>query len=444
MLNKTLKERKMKKNLLILISAIMATTLIGCGHIGEKNIAKDLISSSGKEESLEESREESIEESKEESLDSKEESTKDNSKEESSKATEEELKPENNISEDEVAGNLSDAQRFVAKINIGWNLGNTLDAHGTGNTLNSETYWGNPKTTKAMIDKIANAGFNTIRIPVTFAEHLGKAPDYKIDEAWLDRVEEVVNYALDNNMFVILDTHHETDYWLVPTKENEDSITKELTAIWIQISERFKNYDEKLIFEGMNEPRVEGSANEWIGGIPSEREVVNNLNQAFVDTVRSTGGNNSSRYLIVCTYGHSAMEDAVMDMKIPNDNHIIAAVHMYAPYEFCFEQDRNYSNWDGSEMNTILYHVNALKKKFYDQGIPVIITEFGATNKNNEQEILKWIDDYMNEMNKYGFKCIWWDNGNYDYEGEKFAIFNRKNLSWYSEAIKNALISNAR
>ncbi|MCQ2081435.1 MAG: glycoside hydrolase family 5 protein [Lachnospiraceae bacterium] len=426
----------MKKKTLILLSAILATTFIGCGQIGNKNIAKDLLNSSSSEES-----ETSIEDESKESESEVEEASKEEMEESAPDEEEVIAVPTEEPQEDIDTSGMTEAQRFVSNISVGWNLGNTLDAHGRGNTLNSETYWGNPKTTKAMIDEVSRAGFNTIRIPVTFAEHLGSAPDYLIDGAWLDRVQETVNYAIDNDMYVILDTHHETDYWLIPTKENEESITEELTAIWLQLSERFKDYDEKLIFEGMNEPRVEGSAMEWNGGTPAEREVVNNMNQAFVDTVRRTGGNNANRYLIVCTYGHSGVEEAVRDLVIPDDEHIIAAVHIYAPYEFCFEQGRNYSNWDGSELNAIQYHVNELKKKFYDQGIPVIVTEFGACNKNNEEEVLKWLHDYMGEMKKYGFKLVWWDNGNYNSQGEKFAIFNRKNLSWYSEAIKDMLIN---
>ncbi len=348
----------MKKTIAIMLSlALCAGSLAACG--------KGQTPESPKEEAkVEEEKETKVEEvEKEETVEEKE----------SPEAKEEEKTDK----EDK----RSEAQKFVAQINVGWNLGNTLDAHGAGNTVDSETYWGNPKTTKEMIDAIKAKGFNTIRVPVTFAEHLGPAPDYTIDPAWLDRVEEVVNYGLDNDMFVIMDTHHETDYWLIPEPENEEKITEELVAIWTQLSERFKDYDDHLIFEGMNEPRVIGSAQEWNGGLPYEREVVDHMNQAFVDTVRASGGNNESRYVIICTYGNSATDTTIMNLVIPEDDHLIVSVHMYTPYVFTYKQSAgDVSVWDGSKLGDITSLVRQLKTYLYNRGIPVIITEFGAEN----------------------------------------------------------------
>ena len=337
----------------------------------------------------------------------------------------------------------SEAQKFVSQISVGWNLGNTLDSHGAGSSTADETYWGNPKTTQEMIDSVYAQGFNTIRIPITFGEHIGEAPDYTIDEKWLNRVQEVVDYAMKNDMFVIIDTHHEPDFWLVPNKDNEETSTTILCSIWKQISERFKDYNDHLIFEGMNEPRVKGTPQEWNGGSPLERPVIDRMNQAFVDTVRSTGGNNESRYLIICTYGNSSAEVCIRNLVIPDDEHIIVSVHMYTPYLFTYQADGSYSTWDGSKIADITSAAKNLKIYFENQGVPVIITEFGAVNKNNEEEVIKWIKDFMTTMNEYGIKCVWWDNGVYTGSGEKFGIFNRKNLSWYSQNIADALINNA-
>ena len=411
----------MKKTIAIMLSlALCAACLAACGKAETPESPKE-------EAKVEEEKETKVEEvEKEETVEEKG----------SSEAKEEEKTDK----EDK----RSEAQKFVAQINVGWNLGNTLDAHGAGNTVDSETYWGNPKTTKEMIDAIKAKGFNTIRVPVTFAEHLGPAPDYAIDPAWLDRVEEVVNYGLDNDMFVIMDTHHETDYWLIPEPENEEKITEELVAIWTQLSERFKDYDDHLIFEGMNEPRVIGSAQEWNGGLPYEREVVDHMNQAFVDTVRASGGNNESRYVIICTYGNSATDTTIMNLVIPEDDHLIVSVHMYTPYVFTYKQSAgDVSVWDGSKLGDITSLVRQLKTYLYNRGIPVIITEFGAENKNNEDDIVAWIKDYMGAMNEYGFKCIWWDNGYYDSGNEHFGIFNRNTCTWYSDKIADALIANS-
>ena len=136
----------------------------------------------------------------------------------------------------------SAAFELLSNITIGWNLGNTLDAHGAGPTIASEMFWGNPKTSQAMIDAVAAQGFNAIRIPVTFAEHVSKAPDYTVNEMWMDRVQEVVDYAMNAGMYVFLDTHHEPDYWLVPNRDHEEVALAELKAIWKQVAERFRDY----------------------------------------------------------------------------------------------------------------------------------------------------------------------------------------------------------
>ena len=338
----------------------------------------------------------------------------------------------------------SDVFALLGQIKIGWNLGNSLDAHGTGNTLRSETYWGNPKTTQDMIDEIAKKGFNAIRIPVTYAEHVGGAPEYKIDKEWMDRVQEVVDYAMNAGLFVILDTHHEPDYWLKTDEEHESNAQKELTAIWIQVAERFCDYDEKLIFEGMNEPRLKGSAEEWNGGTASERRMVDTWNQAFVDAVRSTGGNNETRLLIICTYGNNASGNVLKELKIPEDDHIAVAVHMYTPYYFTFDvKEEGYSEWTGKEKASITNTVKQLNANLIQKDVPVIVTEFGAVNKQNSDEVIKWLDDYLGTMNLYGIKCFWWDNNCYDTNGENFGIFNRKTLTWYNEKIADALIRNA-
>ncbi len=338
----------------------------------------------------------------------------------------------------------SEVYELFSHINIGWNLGNTLDATGAGNSLSAETYWGNPKTTQEMFDAVAGQGFRAVRIPVTYAEHMGKAPDYKIDTKWLDRVQEVVDYALNAGLYVLLDTHHEPNYWLKPDRKHEEEAVAQLGALWSQVAERFRDYDEKLLFEGMNEPRIKGSANEWNGGTESERKVVDHLNQTFVDAVRKTGGNNEKRILILCTYGNCASYGGMRDFKIPEDNYIAVAVHMYTPYQFTYDTpDGGYSAWDGSRIESITGVLNQIQKNFLNRGLPVIITEFGAVNKQNTKDVIAWIEDYLGAMNQHEIKCFWWDNNIYDKDGEKFGIFDRGNLTWYNQDIADALIENS-
>lgn len=368
------------------------------------------------------------------------------SKEQESKeqeSNEQESKEQELSTQEPFVCDRSEVFELLSHINIGWNLGNTLDAHGAGNSLKAETYWGNPTTTQEMIDAVKAKGFNAIRIPVTFAEHVSKDGKYTINEEWLNRVQEVVDYAVKADMYILLDTHHEPDFWLKPDSDHEDAAIAELSAIWTQVAERFKDYDRKLIFEGMNEPRIKGSANEWNGGTPGERKVIEKLNNAFVNAVRATGGNNETRVLVICAYGNNAGYNILKELKIPEDNNIAVAVHMYTPYQFTYDTDGGYSSWDSSLKASILSTLKQIDRYLIQKDVPVLVTEFGATNKDNTADVVNWIEDYLGAMNEYNIKCFWWDNNIYDQPGEKFAIFDRRELTWYNETVADALISNS-
>lgn len=339
---------------------------------------------------------------------------------------------------------------LIGQMNVGWNLGNSLDAHGVKG-MGSETYWGNPKTTQEMVDAIREEGFNTIRIPVTFAGHVGGAPDYTIDPAWLDRVQEVVDYAVNADMFILLDTHHEPDFWLIPTEDKYDAVSAELKAIWTQVAERFKDYNEKLFFEGMNEPRTKGTPDEWNGGTDAEKAVITKLNQDFIDAVRATGGNNATRCLVICAYGNNGSGKTLKSLVIPEDNNIAVAVHMYAPYTFTYQPETgNVNEWDGSQKQSLALGIKEIYNYLINKGVPAIITEFGAVHKtyevngkmvDNEEEVIKWLTDYMHTTEKYGIPCVWWDNNIYDKQGEKFGIFDRANCTWFNKNIADTLVS---
>ena len=184
----------------------------------------------------------------------------------------------------------ANAAAIAADIKVGWNLGNSLDCY---DVTKAETGWGNPVTTKAMIDTVKAAGFNAVRIPVSWTDHI--TDDGTIDSAWMDRVQEVVDYSMDNDLYTIINVHHDDYTWLNPTYAEEAAVKAKLTKIWTQIAARFQDYGGKLLFEGMNEPRIVGSTYEWSGGTAEERDVINHLHQAFVDTVRASGGNNPDR-----------------------------------------------------------------------------------------------------------------------------------------------------
>lgn len=327
---------------------------------------------------------------------------------------------------------------LVADMKIGWNLGNTLDATG-GIALDSERSWGNPTTTEEMIDAVLDAGFNVIRIPVTWYNHCGDGPDYQIHEIWLNRVQEVVDYAYDKGAYVIINMHHED--WHFPSEDNKEAAAEKLEAIWTQIATRFRDYDEHLIFEGLNEPRKIGTNVEWNGGDMEGREVVNYLEQVFVDAVRATGGNNTLRHLMITGYAASSDKGALESIQLPDDDKLIISVHAYTPYNFALNANGT-SVWDEEkDAGDIDYLMNNLNELFISKGIPVIIGEFGAVNKDNEEERIEWVSYYLTKAGEIGVPCIWWDNNAFDGSGENFGLFNRRELTFPYPNLLDAMMT---
>jgi endoglucanase len=354
----------------------------------------------------------------------------------------------NEVSAEELANIEADIKEMrdvssmdlVKEITIGWNLGNTFDATGGGNTNNAETSWGNPKTTKEMIDAVKAAGFNTIRIPITWGNHLGEAPEYKINPDWLKRVQEVVDYAINNGMYTIINLHHEE--WHFPSYDNLDSAKSELIAIWAQIAEYFKDYDEHLIFEGLNEPRMKGTEYEWNGGNKEGRDVVNQFNAAFVETVRKSAGNNPLRHLMIPNYAASSDPNVWKEFVKPEDEKIIVSVHAYTPYNFALNGEGT-SSWkvdNASDTRDIDYLMKAIYDSYISKGTPVILGEFGARNKDNLVDRVAWAEYYIKSAKAKGIPCIWWDNGAFTGNGENFGILNRKTLTWQFPEIVDALM----
>ena len=326
---------------------------------------------------------------------------------------------------------------LVADMKIGWNLGNSLDATG-GIGIMSETAWGNPKTKEAMIDAIIDAGFNVIRIPVTWDGHMGAAPEYKIHDMWLARVKEVVDYAYSKGVYVILNTHHEE--WYMPDEANKEANGEQLVALWTQIAEYFRDYDEHLIFEGLNEPRLRGTSKEWTGDATAS-EIINYWEQLFVDAVRATGGNNTLRHLMITGYAASSSRDNLAKIKLPEDDKLIVSVHAYTPYNFALNTtgtDKWSASTGGAELDNFMKMLNDL---FISKNVPVIIGEFGAVDKNNLEVRVEWADYYLRAAEKYGVKCVWWDNNGFSGNGENLGIFNRRELTFPFPELVDAMMN---
>lgn len=337
---------------------------------------------------------------------------------------------------------------LVKEMKVGWNLGNTLDStitnpKGTELPSDWETAWGQPVTTKAMIDSVAAQGFNVLRVPITWEGKFGEGPDYTIDPDWLARVNEIVDYGIDDDMFVIINVHHEE--WHMPTYENEAAAQEILTALWAQIADHFKNYNEKLIFEGLNEPRLKGTPMEWNGGNDEARDVINHWNAAFVETVRNSGGNNKLRHLMVTPYAASSMDKVLNDFAVPDDDKVIVSIHAYLPYTFALADNAQATTeWSAdnpADTNDIDMLMANLKDRYLDKGRAVIIGEMGTRNRMNTEARAQCARYYSEAAHNAGIPICWWDNNAFVGGGENFGLFDRKTFEWRYPDIISALMA---
>lgn len=344
-----------------------------------------------------------------------------------------------------------DQTQITEAMGLGWNLGNQLEASSGG--LPSETCWGNPEITKELIDTVKAQGFKTVRIPVSYLDMIGDGPDYKIDTDWLDRVQEVVDYVVDNDMFAIVNMHGDGYYtvdhsWLLCAEDDDKQteIKDKYGKVWTQIADRFKDYDQHLIFESMNEE----FNNDYGKPDANAYENINAYNQIFVDSVRATGSNNEKRWLLLPGWNTNIEYTAndEYNFKIPTDNgckadgkRIMISVHYYDPFNFTIDENKtartqwgkyavkNYDNW-GQE-DYVDSQMALLNEKFVSQGYPVVIGEFGAQDKTEKfadyNEFRRyWAEYLIKAAKKNGVVCVYWDNG---YNGNKgFGIIDRNSL----------------
>jgi endoglucanase len=358
----------------------------------------------------------------------------------------------NNNNGDDDPFNIS-AVDFVSNMRVGWNLGNTFDAVGGGNTVASmESAWSGSVTTRANIDAIKNAGFNVIRIPISWSKVASISDNYAIMPEWMARITQVVNWAVSNDMYIIINTHHDSgDQGTIFRFQdsNVEMSLKTFKQIWEQIADNFKWFDEKLIFEPLNEPRTPGS--DWNGNA----EKYNNLNrhyQAFVDLVRVSGGNNDKRFLLFNTYAASRNAAAMNGLVLPTDtakDKLIVSYHAYVPDTFCFSRTTANDQWSvngngGRDALDITEPMDRYYAKFVEKGIPVIIGEFGAMNKNNAAIRGQWVDYYAKSARERGMCVVWWDNAKTAGSGELFGLLNRTTNQIIYPEVLNGLINGSK
>lgn len=340
----------------------------------------------------------------------------------------------------------SNVENMVNAMGAGWNLGNSMDAYSGSGA--SETAWGNPKITKELIDSVKSAGFKTIRIPVSYLGKVDENNNYVIDQSWLDRLKEIVDYATDDGMYVIINIHHDGNNdrnygaWIDCSASDQTKVQEKFRRMWEQIADCFKGYGDKLIFESMNEIHEEDNWN----STPKKSTFYDNLNalnQIFVDTVRASGGSNSTRWLLIPGYNTNIDGTVGGSFKLPSDSasgRLMVSVHYYDPYDFALNEGSQIYKWGndaskGKKTNWghedyVEQQMQKLYNVFTSKGIPVIIGEYGAIDKT-------WSDTASSEYRRYYFEyvaksavnhgCVpvYWDNG---YDGKNgFALFDRKN-----------------
>jgi len=316
-------------------------------------------------------------------------------------------------------------------IHPGWNLGNTFDA------LGDETSWGNPITTKELINEIARQGFRSIRIPITWDHRMGEGPDYKIDETFMHRIREVVDWAFDAGLYVIINMHHDSN-WIFNMETEYDEVLSRYEAAWKQISNEFKDYpDDRLMFESINEPRF---SDDWNEDKPQYFEMLETLNNTFYKIVRNSGGNNSTRFLLFPTLTCSASQKRIDELYKTiiglDDKKAIATIHYYGYWPFSVNI-AGATVFDEDVKNDIIQTFDRLYNTFISNGIPVIVGEFGllgfdkSVDTIQEGEKLKFFEFITYYAKEKKLPLMWWDNGQH---------FDRINFSWGDRQLYQTII----
>ena len=324
-------------------------------------------------------------------------------------------------------------QKVFETIGLGWNMGNHFDAISNG--VSGETLWGNPKCTQATFDGVKAAGFKSVRIPITWMGQFGGAPDYKIKDAWMDRIAEVVGYAHNAGLVTIINMHHDEnhadDHWqdIAGAANNaalNETIKSTLFALWTQIAERFKDCGEWLIFEPFNELNDGGWgwSSEYQANPSKQNNVLNEWLRVFVTAVRATGGENATRWLTLPGYCAN-IDFTIKGLVIPEDyvdnNRFIVAVHDYDPYNYTLN-DNGLDEFGhtaaadkcGGKESEVTSPMAQVKEAYLDKGIPVYIGEMGCSMMTGERGIAfkKYYHEYfVKACHDYGLPAVLWDNG---------------------------------
>jgi len=355
--------------------------------------------------------------------------------------------PSINVMDKAVAADTMTAFEITKNMKIGWNLGNTLDAKAGDKNgdyatagLETETSWGCPKANQQLFDALKAKGFNTVRVPTTWFQHLDA--DNNIDPEWMARVKEVVDYGIKNDMYIILNVHHENWINRADFANAYDEMQPKLMKIWTQIATEFKDYDQHLIFECMNEPRAAGTDHEWWAAEPvPECEVINKLEADFVKLIRGMDGPYAkTRLLMLPGYVASAEQTFLKEIKLPeNDKYLAVSIHAYTPYDFTMNTAvKDHSTFTGAYAQNLSDTLQGMRDLFIEKDIPVVIGEMGTSNFGNTQARVDWTTLYFTATKKYGIPCCLWDNNTVENPkdpGECHGYINRTTGEWHEASL---------
>ncbi|NUT93666.1 MAG: cellulase family glycosylhydrolase [Saccharothrix sp.] len=312
------------------------------------------------------------------------------------------------------------AAQQVAAMEPGWNVGNTLDSTG-----GDETSWGNPRITKSLLDNVKSQGFKSIRLPVTWSAHTGPAPSYTIEAAYLDRVKEVVGWALQDDLYVMVNLHHDSWQWINAMPGDRAGVLARYNALWTQIAAAFKDFGPKLVLESVNEPQFAGST-----GVEQEEQLLHELNASFRDIVRRSGGANVGRLLILPTL-HTSGDQAHLDalansFRSFNDPNLVATIHNYGYWPFSVNVAGG-TRFDATAQKDLTDTFDRAYNTFVSRGIPVILGEYGLlgfdrhTGTIEQGEKLKFFEYLGYYARTKKITTMLWDNGQH---------LNRTSFQW--------------
>lgn len=363
------------------------------------------------------------------------------------------------------------ATSIVNSMKFGWNLGNTLDACNSGSSWNSTTSeeidWGLKGTaTSELFQKLKDSGIKSVRIPISWHNHVDS--NLNINSEWMKHVKNVVDMAYSKGLYVIINIHHDnydgdslgTNAGFTLKEADKQKSLRFVESIWNQVAAEFKYYDDRLVFETLNEPRLIRDTHEWDWDSTCDTcktaiSIINELNQKAVDTIRSAGGNNANRVIMFPSYvasPYAAINAKNAGLfKIPSDSatgRLVLSVHMYTPYNFamnCTESEGAHSNFTESDKTELSQHFTDLNTTFISKGIPVVIGEMGATNKSNFDARKAWFKYYLELCKQYNVAALLWDNGQETNSNpsEAFGYMNRTKNEWFTDSNASELISTA-